>query len=62
VTAPSARVQRRLAWGGWATVLLGEASSVGPQAEMPAQHCALIFSDFHFLFNISEIRINIKNA
>jgi hypothetical protein len=43
-------------------VLLGQANSAGPQGEMSAHHCAAIFSDFQFLFNILEIRINFKNA
>jgi hypothetical protein len=34
--------------------LAGQANSARPQAEMSAQHCAVIFSDFRFPFNISE--------
>jgi hypothetical protein len=42
-------------------VPLGQANSAGPQAEMPVQHCAVIFL-FLISFNISEIHINFKNA
>jgi hypothetical protein len=40
--------------------LAGQANSVGPQAEMPAQHCVAIFLIFYFYLLFQKIVENSK--
>jgi hypothetical protein len=60
--------QRRPVWADRPKWLLGQANSIGPQAEMPVEHCAAIFlflvfflisrnSDKHLKFVEKAIRL-----